>query len=363
MNSNDSSVEEIHSYRIEDLRLDPHNPRLAETMQGASQHELIREYYRSYDLDPLLLSMAQSGYFTEEPLIGVREQQQESGNTTFTIVEGNRRLAALHILLFDWAREAAGPLQLPEINDEIREKLNPVPVKEYPSRDSVIPYLGVRHIRGVKDWDALAKARYVRWLLDRGYSIASISRLVGDRGDVVRRWLLTLYVLEQANSLSPDQWNEAPKEFKFSWLYTALGYANIKTYLGLALDRLSDPEPNPVSQGHTDRLTAHMKDLYGPPPGDSAKAVVKDSRELRRLAAVYGSEEALDTLRGGASLTVAYERSAGEEQELVDSLQKANVALDSANAIAHRHKGQAEARRLAQRAAESAQNVAKTLEE
>lgn len=353
--------EEILRCWVENLRLDPLNPRLAETLKDATQEELIREYYTSYDLDPLLISMSHSGYFTEEPLIGVRDGPETPDPVTFTIIEGNRRLATLKILLFEWARTAAGATNLPELRTGVRERLDPVPVKEYPSRDSVIPYLGVRHIRGVKDWDALAKARYVRWLRNSGYSLSEIARLVGDRGDVVRRWLLSLFVLEQANEVSPNQWNEATRDFKFSWLYTSLGYANVKKYLGLPLDRMSDPEPNPVNQEHLSSLSAHMNDIYGPPPGDPAKAVVKDSRELRRLAAVYGSNEALDALRGGADLAVAYGRSAGEQEELIDTLQRANVALDSANAVAHRHTELEQAHRLAERAVQSAQNVARTL--
>ena len=362
MDNQGPQVEHIRSYPVEDLLLDPENPRLAETLQNATQEELLAELYRSYDLDPLLLSLSQSGYFTEEPLIGVPTSSNDDGNTRFTIVEGNRRLAALKILLFDWAREATGVHGLQEIEDQVYLKLNPVPVKEYQSRDAVVPYLGVRHIRGVKDWDALAKARYVRWLRENGYSIRDISRLVGDRGDVVRRWLLTLYVLEQANSVSDEPWKDSPKEFKFSWLYTALGYARVREYLEIEEESWQNPTPNPVNAEKTERLIDHMNDLYGPPPGDRKQAKVHESREIRRLASVYSSNEALDSLRGGSTLEVAYARSTGEEEELLDYLQRANVSLDSANAIAHRHKKHEAALRLGKRASDTASNIVKTLE-
>ena len=362
MDNDGNLSEQIRSYPVDALLLDPENPRLAETLKDASQAELLRELYQSYDLEPLLLSLAQSGYFTEEPLIGVPTEPSEEGNARFTIVEGNRRLAALKILLFDWARETTGVQSLPDIEDQVSLKLSPVPVKEYQSREDVVPYLGVRHIRGVKDWDALAKARYVRWLRENGHSIRDISRLVGDRGDVVRRWLLTLYVLEQANSVSDERWKESPKEFKFSWLYTALGYARIREYLGLQEESRQNPTPIPISPNNTDRLIDHMNDLYGPPPGDRKEAKVHESREIRRLAAVYNSNEALDSLRGGSTLDVAYARSTGEEEELMEYLQRANVSLDSANAIAHRHKNHEAALRLGRRASDTASNIVKTLE-
>ena len=375
MNSNNITRDEILWCSVQDLRLDPRNPRLARALRDASQEDLLKALQHSHDLEPLILSFAQSGYFTQEPLIGVRQdgdpgddeakQDGDPGNDEakqnndpaggiFVVVEGNRRLAALKILLFDWAREAVGIPNLPDIDDQIRQRLNPVPLKEYPSREDVIPYLGVRHIRGSKDWEALAKARYVEDLKDAGYSLRDIARLVGDRGDVVRRWLLTLYVLDQANTVSEIPWNEAVNEFKFSWLYTSLGYARVREYLGLQETIRQNPGPNPVSDGFTRSLIDHMQDLYGPPPGDSVKAAVPESRHIRRLAAVYASTEALDILRGGGSLEDAYSRSSGEQEELLDHLRQANVSLERANAMAHRHKDDADAIRRAEQAAGTA---------
>ena len=393
MNDNHRTRDEIRWCSVEDLRLDPRNPRLARALRDASQEELLKALHQSHDLEPLILSFAQSGYFTQEPLIGVPQTdsadegqvQKEDGpaegethdydghddeaawqdddpdGRIFVIVEGNRRLAALKILLFDWAQKAVGVSNLPEIDNDIRLGLDRVPVKEYRSREEVIPYLGVRHIRGSKDWEALAKARYVEDLKDAGYSLRDIARLVGDRGDVVRRWLLTLYALDQANRVSERPWDEAISEFKFSWLYTSLGYANVREYLGLQEASRQDPIPNPIGDGFTRPLIEHMQDLYGPPPGDPTKAAVPESRHIRRLAAVYASVEALDVLRGGGSLEDAYSRSAGENAELLDHLRQANVSLERANSMAHRHKEDADAIRRAEQAAGTANNIVQVL--
>ena len=393
MNDNHRTRDQILWCSVENLRLDPRNPRLARALRDASQEELLKALHQSHDLEPLILSFAQSGYFTQEPLIGVQLEDgpeevedrqndgsdegethqhdgpdegeaQQNGNLdgrVFVVVEGNRRLAALKIILFDWAQRAVGITNLPDVDATIRPRLNPVPVKEYKSREDVIPYLGVRHIRGSKDWEALAKARYVEELKDAGYPLRSIARLVGDRGNVVRRWLLTLYVLDQANCVSETPWDEAVNEFKFSWLYTSLGYARIREYLGLTDTSKQDPAPNPVSENFTRSLIDHMQDLYGPPPGDSTKAAVPESRHIRRLAAVYASAEALDVLRGGGSLEDAYSRSSGEHEELLDHLRQANVSLERANSMAHRHKENPDAILRAEQAAGTANNIVHVL--
>ena len=350
MNTNSHTGDNVEYYNVKNLRLDPKNPRLAETLQNASQSDLLLAFYNSYELDPLFQSLSQHGYFNEEPLIGVRKTKLDATTPILTIVEGNRRLAALQILLFSWAQEVTNASNLPAIKSSVKRLLNPVPVKLYDSREDVVPYLGVRHIRGVKDWDPLAKARYVRWLKDQGYTIQDIVRNISSRRDVVQRWLLTLYTLEQANTISDSQWDDDPNKFKFSWLYTALGYARIRAYLGIRGENQTDPQPDPIMPEKRAHLMSHMCDLYGPPPGISQEARVKDSREIRRLAAVYESQDSLDALRGGATLNEAYARSIGEAEELRDYLRQVNQALEHALGMAHRHANNDQILKLTERA-------------
>lgn len=363
MSTHNPAPASINYFQVENLRLDPDNPRLAETMQEATQDDLLLELYRSFDLKPLLLSMSQHGYFDEEPLIGVRAPDGNADDECITVVEGNRRLAALQLLLFETARTTVRALALPEVSPYARERLNPVPVKVYPSRDDVVAYLGVRHIRGVKDWNPMAKARYVRRLVDSGMTTREIARSIGVQRGTVRQWLLTLYLLEQANMEADTPWNTPPDEFKFSWLYTALNYGSVTDYLSLRRPKQDDPEPQPVAKDSLPRLDHLMRDLYGPPSGDSQRAKVRDSRELRQLAAVYASPDALGKLRSGVSLKEAYAHSAGEEEELLDHLRQANRHLERAGGIGHRHRSNTEVLRLAEDANGTIAALIKTLKD
>ena len=185
----------------------------------------------------------------------------------YTVVEGNRRLAALKILLFKEDREAVNLRMAPVVTGGAKSRLDPVPVKVYGTRDEIFPYLGVRHIVGVKSWEALAKAKYVRSLREQGHSLTDVARQVGSgkRTDVVRRWLLTLYSLEQANEESDTPWDELDEGFGFSWLYTSLGYRSVRDYLGITPEVLSDPGATPIPKKSVKDLLHHMSDLYGPP--------------------------------------------------------------------------------------------------
>jgi len=364
--SKEQQIQDIH---VEYLLLDNQNPRLSSVGQTATQGALLKELYLRYDLDDLILSLSENGYFSEEPLIAVESKSKESDKASgkkeklFVVVEGNRRLAALKILLFDADRRTVGAKNVPEPSPDILRKLNPVPVKVYHSRLEITPYMGVRHIVGVKPWDALAKARYIERLAKEGDTIGEIKKKVGiGRGDVVQRWLLALYVLTQANDVADEHWREADKDFSFSFIYTSLGYQGVRKYLGIDADAFKSPKPNPVPLAGQKNLLEHMRDLYGAPDRPELRKV-KESREIQKLAAVYDTPGALDLLRAGAPLAEAYARSMGEAAELVELVRTASYKLDQANALAPHHKKNSEARKFAKRCCDSAKYLYDNLED
>ena len=345
---------------VENLRLDHANPRLSGGIDGLSQEDLLKEMYQRYHLDDLIWSLADNGYFSEEPLIAVEAGASPAGEKIYTIVEGNRRLAALKILLFDTARKLVGVDGLPKPSPSVSEKLNPVPVKLYSTRDEIVPYMGVRHIVGVRPWGSLSKARYIKQLKERGLSLEEIKGKVGiRRGDVVQRWLLALYVLEQANQVADEPWREA-EDFYFSFLYTSLGYSNVRQYIHLTPDSYETPEPHPVPTQAHQNLLLHMVDLYGKPKQPGLRKVI-ESRQIKQLAAAYGSPEALSALRSGYSLEDAYRKAGGEALELVDHLRNASRELAYANALAPHHKGESDPLKFAKRCWEAAKALYETL--
>ena len=351
--------------KLSDLYLDAQNPRRTSSNIDLDQSALIEELYQLYDISDLLASLCSNGYFSEEPLIAIPRNDEDSDTAKYTVVEGNRRLAALKILLIDEFRSIANPRAISGVPDDVLRRLNPVPVKVYGSREQVLPYLGVRHIAGTKPWDAFAKARYVANLVEAGESHIEVARRIGSgrRTDVVRKWLLTLYSMYQANDHADIQWDIAEHGFGFSWLYTSIGYRSIRDYLGLTQQTYSEPHREPIPEDCLEHLVQHMRDLYGPPPGNSREAVIKESREISSLAKIYGHTEALGTLRAGASLAEALKKTVNERGQLLDSLRSADLSLASANSLAPNHKGEDEAIRYARRCSNLADALVKTLAE
>ncbi len=349
--------------KVEQLSLDPNNPRLGANSGKLSQDALIKELYRSYYLSDLLISMSRNGYFSEEPLIGVEIGKDKSGQKLYKIVEGNRRLTALKLLLFLEERAKVGAQNIPEPLPSVIDSLRTVPIKVYESEEEIIPYMGVRHIAGVQDWDAIAKAMYIKRLVDAGKGIEEIKEMVGvKRGDVVHRWLLTLYVILQGNACADKPWDISQDELEFSFLYTALGYKRVRNYLELNANIINKPVENPVPKDACNKLLEHIRDLYGP-PGKPSERKVKESREIRKLAAVYATKDALDLLRAGYSLEEAYARSIGEVEEMVALVRDASYYLDKACGLVPHHQKNPDAKKWAKRCLDSSQHLYDTLED
>ena len=79
---------------IDDLCLDPLNPRLGRSNKGpkVSQQDVL-ELMRGWSLEELAVSFLESGFWVQEALLVVEERLYNKKR--LVVVEGNRQLAAL----------------------------------------------------------------------------------------------------------------------------------------------------------------------------------------------------------------------------------------------------------------------------
>src|SRR3954465_13118947 len=107
-------VEQEPYERIEydKLLLDGKNPRLAEHALGdkPTQAELLEILWKKMAVDELAMSIAARGYFTHEPLFIAEEDGK------LVVIEGNRRLAAIKLLMDADTRKRLKITDLPRIS-------------------------------------------------------------------------------------------------------------------------------------------------------------------------------------------------------------------------------------------------------
>lgn len=338
---------------IERLHLDSENPRLPENWQGKDQAELVRLLYQQFNLDELAESMEKNGYFDEEPLIATPlnlpdELKQldepnifnryiefiESETTEFTVVEGNRRLAAAKLLLdANLQKEIKVARDFPQITPEIADDLRILPVIIYPHRDDVVPYLGVRHIIGIRKWNPYAKARYLAKMIESGSSVAEVQEQIGDTQNAVLKSYVSYRLLEQAKD--EFDYNATKATQDFSLLMVVLNQQRIKQFIGLPR-RLADVNfEAPVPEDKLDNLKDVLTWVFG---DGKRQPAINDSRQIPMLGHVLANSEATVYLKHTNSLLEAYDRTSGEEEMILKKIADANRSLEFTLGIAHRHK-------------------------
>ena len=303
MNESQPPLSGVQHIPVGNLLLDGDNPRLPGKLRGGSQSELLDFLREQGVLEELAQSCLDNGFFQHEPLIVLPKDKRGK----HTVVEGNRRLAALKIL--HEAPEAGDihfvgmdptPAQL--------EDLEEIPCFPVSDRDEIHAYIGFRHIGGLKTWSPEAKARYVlaevRKLAERGVAdpFRELGRRVGSNTQGVRNSYLAIRTLLHAREGFDLDVADIQDHRFVVWL-RCMNSADIRAYIGLRRAGTYQEIEEALKGIQGDRLKEVLGDLDG--KGPRAWAVLGDSRDVTAYGRVLANERARATLRktGDLSLT------------------------------------------------------------
>jgi hypothetical protein len=306
-----------------DLDFDPKNPRFFRLHGDSTDETVVSEMLDDEGVQDLMSSIGQQDYFPGEPLLVA---PVEDGR--FIVVEGNRRLAAVKLLNGELQAPKRKARSVAMLVDDAKFKPTELPCIVYESRDLVLRYLGYRHITGIKEWDALSKARYLADLRETFYShlpgdeqLRTIAKEIGSRADAVGKLLTGLALFDVAEDEKFFKKNNLnPEAMDFSYVTTAIGYRSIATWLGL------DDGPMGSADGvDTDNLGNLFYWMYA--PQKNGRTVVGETRRLKELAAIVASEDGLRVLLETGSLPDAYLYTDGPQEALSYALRSADTKL------------------------------------
>jgi hypothetical protein len=315
------------------LRLDPENPRLPEDIRGGEQAEILAHLFSTTVLEEIARSMVENGFFTHEALLVLPE-----GGDIWTVLEGNRRLAALTILLQLPAAEEAGlqfDLGFDPEPEGWRERLLIIPCFEVPTREEVNRYLGFRHIGGTKAWPPQAKARYlyeeVLKARDAGsdHEFLAVARRVGSNVQGVRNAVFAYLVLLRGREEAGSD-IQYVLEKRFGVWQRALNSAHIRDFIGIGWPKRFDGVEEALEGLSVDRLGEVLDDMT--PNGGAA--LLTDSREITVYGLSLENEYAYDAMRRFKSLDVA--RQIVEEAGLAERIRKATKTVEAIQELANR---------------------------
>ena len=335
-------MKEFEILHISQLEFDKQNPRLPTTV-GKKESEIIAYLAAKTGIEDLMISIGENGFFPGEAIVVTPAE-----NGKYTVLEGNRRLAALRLL--QNPDSEGNRRSITKASKEAENKPTKIPAYIVNSRDDALQYLGFRHISGVQRWDPLAKARYLKLLFEQTSGepllfeqtsgepekrCIEIAREIGSRHDAVRRSLDALAAYEAIEERDFFDIKDLDEEsFQFGTFYTAIANAEIASFVGVKEEdgRATHPIANPKSlkEEHLKELTEWMfqKDSHG-------STRLGESRNIPKLSEVIENSNALEKLRQGVSLDSAHSATIDDKKEFLRDIVKATENLKQANSNLH----------------------------
>jgi len=287
---------QIDNIEPEKLFLDCRNPRFG-LSEAADEAEALKILLDTADLRELWNSISVRGFEKFEPLVATQE------NGKLIVIEGNRRLAAVKLLLQpDLLAKEAPRKKAPEIEPDKLETCKKLPVVVVADRQAAAGYIGFKHVNGPTRWSSLAKARFgVRFYegmegrLTDQERMQSLTKQFGDTRSVILRLLVAYKIVQQSANLGHfDRLSIDEKTIDFSHLYTLINNPDSRDFIGLPRAPLKESliKENPIPEAYHEQLFEIMGWLYGD------NSVIKaQGTDRPRLQRVLGSKEGIKELR------------------------------------------------------------------
>jgi hypothetical protein len=228
---------EEKEYLVTNLLLDPLNPRLPEIDKRLSQNELIEELIKHEDVYEIAKSISEEGYYPVERLICIKE-----GGKRY-VVEGNRRLAALKLLISPEAAPEKEQKKYRKLSEEIPlEYIKKVKVTVAPSRKVANHYIQNKHTSPtIRPWKPIQQAKFYKNMVTTGYSLNEISKEYAIPLNEIKQNLQLLDMYNIACNITlPENVRENvldSRKFPVSTLQRAFQNQHIKKFLGIDFDK------------------------------------------------------------------------------------------------------------------------------
>lgn len=329
--------EKIEYASLDQLRLDPTNPRLGrnETSRKLDQDEVLR-LMRGWSLDVLATSFLESGFWVHEALIVIEEKLGRKNE--LVVIEGNRRLAALLMLrrAFDGQEDSKRWMDVISNCDRPDALFASIPYITVSSRDELNSFLGFRHVTGIKEWRPAEKAEYIAKLIEQdGMTYEEVMRKIGSTTPTVRQNYISYRLLLQIED--EEAIHTKKVEDKFSVLYLSLRTVGTQKFLNIDIKAEPTKAKQPVPKSKLQNLANFALWLFG---DENTNPIVAESRRVDDFGKILESKKAIEYLETAErpNFETAFNYAGGDEPELVRLLNRAADNVELALGRVHLHK-------------------------
>ena len=324
------------------LELDKNNPRLQTgiDVEIKSNDDLIETLANIASLDELVSSICTNGYLNLEPLIVIGKNDIGP----FTVLEGNRRLAAILCIQNPALGDQIGVKIPNSISKRVLDSINEILCYRVENEEEARSFIGFKHINGPQRWDAYAKAKYITDWYKRSngtVAISEIAQQMGDTNDTLRAYIYAILLLEQVTEEKlwsiKDRMN--PGRFAFSHFYTALSRKEYQNYLGLQGTWSDKPPLKPLPEEKLPELSEVLSFIYGSKSSDQPALVKSQNPDLKDLGLAIVDEKARLILKSKGTLEDARDQMKAPSMAFYDAILTASLRLKKAMDLLPKYDG------------------------
>ena len=306
------------SAKVKELFFDPQNPRLIGDF-GDDQDKMFRYLITDIGVDDLLQSLAASGLFNADTII-VRDKPGGG----YYVIEGNRRLAAIRLLLGERPDDGQPVPTVPQITPAILETFKDIKVQSGWPADVLQAYLGYKHVTASREWSPEAKAKFVFEHAGGDFSAENLRKFaksLGTKFPTLKRWLVAYLTLKQAEKKEIFDPQTAPAKGYFGTFYTLLGGQQAQKFLGLQDDPLTE---TPLPEDHLKQAAEFIKWTIG----TKENPAPVNSRQQKQFEQVLASPKALQHFRVKGDLEASLLYTEYNAEEIASKFREAAYGIE-----------------------------------
>lgn len=222
---------------LAEIALDPQNPRIVTLEPLTTESEIIGYFFEHEGLADFIRKIASEGLNpgAETPFV-VHEGK------SFTVVEGNSRIATYRLLTGLASPPAEYKAHVPAISAELKQELSNIECAVAPDRESLLPIMASAHF-GLGDkskWGYLGSRKAVHDQWAKGHTVAQLAKIFAQPKGKIRDYILEYKLFLQALEYEwPDEERETLEDpaVKFNPPVRFLQGQNHKERVGVELDR------------------------------------------------------------------------------------------------------------------------------
>lgn len=285
--------------KLDNILLDPNNPRFAELGESFTQvpenrfaelkiQKITFERMKEdrFDVSELKDTIKTLGFLPMDKVV-VRLWRYNNQDDKYVVVEGNRRIAALKWLveLHDTGKETFTDEQITNFTELDVLLLDDTSAPE--SAKWVLP--GLRHVSGIKEWGPYQKARAVYSLRESGLQPQDVAQSLGLSTRSANQLWRSYLALEQMKA--DEEYGEYADPKKYTYFDEIFRKANLRDWLKWD------------ESGKKFTNMSHLKEFYSWIIGEInedqelTEPKISDSREIRDLGKIIDDLSAMAVFR------------------------------------------------------------------